>query len=59
MLGLERDKQASDSIMRQTTTFRVLKDRYTGQATGEVFYLRYDGSNGRLFEVPKPAEEVL
>ena len=59
MFGLERDKQASDPIMRQTTTFRVLKDRYTGQATGEVFYLRYDGSNGRLFEVPKPAEEVL
>lgn len=59
MFGLERDKQAEDPIIRQTTTFRVLKDRYTGQATGEVFFLRYDAQTGRLFESSKPAEEVL
>jgi len=59
MFGLERDKQAEDPVVRSTTTFRVLKDRYTGQATGEVFFLRYDAASGRLFESSKPAEEVL
>jgi twinkle protein len=28
----------------------VLKDRYTGQATGQVIYLGYDADQGRLFE---------
>lgn len=59
MFGLERDKQADDPIVRQTTTFRVLKDRYTGQATGETFFLRYDATSGRLHEAPKPEEEIL
>lgn len=59
MFGLERDKQAEDPVLRSTTTFRVLKDRYTGQATGEVFFLRYDAASGRLFESSKPLEEIL
>jgi twinkle protein len=59
MFGLERDKQAEDPVVRSTTTFRVLKDRYTGQATGEVFFLRYDAASGKLFESAKPPEEVL
>jgi twinkle protein len=52
MFGLERNQQAEDEEERQTTTFRVLKDRYTGQATGQVFYLGYDPEEGRLFEKP-------
>ena len=52
MFGLERNQQAEDIEERQTTTFRVLKDRYTGQATGEVIYLGYDPDEGRLFEKP-------
>lgn len=59
MFGLERNKQADDPVVRQTTTFRVLKDRYTGQATGETFFLRYDATSGRLHESDKPEEEIL
>jgi twinkle protein len=54
MFGLERDQQSEDLALRQTTTFRVLKDRYTGQATGSLLYLGYDATTGRLGEVSKP-----
>lgn len=54
MFGLERDQQAEDPHTRQTTTFRVLKDRYTGRATGEVFYLAYDRATGLLYETSAP-----
>ena len=50
MFGLERNKQAEDPIERSTTTFRVLKDRYTGQATGKTFGLHYNEQSGRLLE---------
>lgn len=50
MFGMERNQQAESIEEKQTTTFRVLKDRYTGQATGEVIYLGYDVRTGRLFE---------
>lgn len=50
MFGLERDQQEDDESMRNVTTFRVLKDRYTGQATGLTFMLRYDHDTGRLSE---------
>ena len=54
MLGLERDQQADDVTTRRTTTLRVLKDRYTGQATGQTFYLGYDAATGTLFETVAP-----
>lgn len=54
MFGLERDQQAEDEEERQTTTFRILKDRYTGQSTGVTFRLRYNRETGLLVE----AEEV-
>lgn len=50
MFGLERDQQAEDEEVRQTTIFRILKDRFTGQATGKVIPLGYDVGSGRLFE---------
>ena len=50
MFGLERNKQHSDPIKRQTTTFRVLKDRFTGRATGMKFGLTYNQKNGILAE---------
>jgi twinkle protein len=50
MFGMERNQQAEDESERQTTTFRILKDRYTGQATGKTFLLGYDAERGRLFE---------
>jgi len=54
MFGLERDQQAEDSVVRQTTTLRILKDRYTGQATGEVIYLGYDRDTGLLSATEAP-----
>lgn len=56
MFGLERDQQAEDPEVRTTTTFRILKDRYTGRATGEVFYLQYDQETGMLNESGPPGE---
>lgn len=50
MFGLERNQQAEDEDERQTTTFRVLKDRYTGGATGKTIPLGYDENTGKLFE---------
>lgn len=52
MFGLERDKQHEDPIARQTTTFRVLKDRFTGRATAEKFGLFYNKDTGILTESP-------
>ena len=55
--ALERDTQAECLITRQTSTFRVLKDRVTGQATGATFYLKYDPVLSKMEETlapPKP-----
>lgn len=46
MFGLERDKQKPNL----PTTFRTLKDRYTGRAAGLTFGLRYDRNAGRVSE---------
>jgi twinkle protein len=50
LIGLERNKQAEDPIERQTTTLRVLKDRFSGRATGEKIGLFYDRNSGTLSE---------
>ena len=50
MFGMERDQQSEDFEERTTTTLRVLKDRYTGQATGQVILLGYDTTTGLLYE---------
>lgn len=50
IFALERDQQAEDLTTRLTTIFRVLKDRYTGQATGQTFPMRYDQQTGMLDE---------
>ena len=52
MFGLERNKQTPE----QPTTFRVLKDRYTGDAGGLVFGLGYDRNTGRMYECELPPE---
>ena len=56
MFGLERSQQHEDERMRSITTFRVLKDRYTGRSTGQVVYLGYDRETGHLFETTLPDE---
>ena len=50
LVGIERDKQDESGI----TTFRVLKDRYTGDAAGLRFGLRYDTDTGLLYECELP-----
>src|SRR5690606_11763508 len=57
MFGLERNQQADDPVERTTTTFRILKDRHTGRATGQTFFLGYDPKEGMLFEKEAGAEE--
>lgn len=59
MFGLERNKQEEDLVKRQTTTFRVLKDRFTGRATGCKFGLLYNQKNGILSETTLLTEEPL
>lgn len=51
MFGLERNQQAEDAAEKQTTIFRVLKDRLTGQATGNVIKMGYEIQAGKLFEL--------
>lgn len=46
LFGIERDKQEVGGV----TTFRVLKDRYTGDSTGLTFGLRYSKETGLLEE---------
>lgn len=57
MFGLERDQQHENPAWRSITTFRVLKDRNTGRAAGEVVYLGYDRDTGKLFETQPPEDE--
>jgi twinkle protein len=50
LFALERDKQDTDGV----TVFRVLKDRYTGDAAGLTFGLAYDRETGRYHECELP-----
>lgn len=52
LFGIERDKQSDDP-----TCFRVLKDRYTGDAAGLTFGLRYCTNTGLLEECPLPTKD--
>ena len=53
VIGMERDQQHEDPEIRNTTSVRVLKNRYSGQ-TGPACWLQYDLDTGRMAEVPKP-----
>ena len=59
MFDLERNKQAEDPLQRQTTTFRILKDRFTGRGTGMKFGLLYNQKTGILTETALIDEEPL
>ena len=57
VLGLERNGQAEDPIVRNTTNLRVLKNRFSG-ITGPAGSLLYDNHTGRLSEFsPEQLEE--
>lgn len=51
LFGCERNQQSEDEIERNTTTFRILKDRNTGLSTGTTFKLWYDHNTGRMLEM--------
>lgn len=53
VIGLERDQQHKDEEIRNTTTVRVLKNRFSG-LTGPACWLRYDKHTGRMSEVACP-----
>lgn len=57
MFALERNQQAECLVERSTTTFRILKDRFTGQATGHCLFLRYIAESGRSVECDPPAQD--
>ena len=50
MIGLERNAQAEDVMVRNTTNVRVLKNRFSGM-TGPATALMYNKDTGRLTEV--------
>ena len=56
VIGLERDAQHDNPIIRNTTCIRVLKNRFVGM-TGPATYLYYDKDTGRLHETEKPTGE--
>ena len=55
VIALERDQQAEDDVLANTTTIRVLKNRYTGD-TGIATHLFYDKETGRMKEISNPYE---
>lgn len=57
VIGLERDQQDDNPEKRNTTTVRVLKNRYSG-LTGACCYLKYDNFTGRMSETSKPKEDI-
>lgn len=52
--ALERDTQSECAVTRATSTFRILKDRVSGQSTGQTFHLKYDPVLSRMEEAPAP-----
>lgn len=57
VIGLERDQQNDDPEIRNTTTVRVLKNRFVG-LTGACCYLHYDHATGRMKETNKPTNST-
>jgi twinkle protein len=55
VIALERNQQSQDPIEANTTTVRILKNRYTGE-TGIATYLFYDKETGRMSEISNPFE---
>jgi len=53
VIALERNQQDEDPIISNTTTIRILKNRYTGD-TGIATHLFYDKSTGRMTEIDSP-----
>jgi len=50
MLGVERNTVAEEPEERQKGLIRVIKDRFSGEATGQTIGFRYDKDTGALME---------
>jgi twinkle protein len=50
VIGLERNQQDDDPVVRNQTTLRVIKNRFSG-LTGKACKLYYNAETGRLSEV--------
>lgn len=57
--GLERNQQPDDPSQQNVLTFRILKDRYTGQAAGKTFNLKFNVISGRLKEYNDNDDEMF
>ena len=57
VIGLERDGQHENDIIRNTTRVRVLKNRFSG-TTGLATHLYYDKVTGRLSEIDDPSKNA-
>lgn len=57
VIGIERNGQHEDPIIRNTSRLRVLKNRFTGQ-TGPACYLYYDKNTGSITECDAPEEGI-
>lgn len=51
MLGIERNTLHEDPLERNKGLIRVLKDRFSGSATGNTVGFRYDGETGLVYEM--------
>ena len=56
VIALERNQQADDDVEANTTTIRILKNRYTGD-TGVACHLHYDKDSGRMSQIDNPLME--
>jgi twinkle protein len=53
VIALERNQQSEDETEANTTTIRILKNRYTGD-TGVAAHLYYDKDTGRMTSIDNP-----
>jgi twinkle protein len=53
VIALERNQQATDPVEANTTTVRILKNRYTGD-TGVATHLHYSTDTGRMTQIDNP-----
>jgi twinkle protein len=56
VIALERNQQADDDTEANTTTIRILKNRYTGE-TGVACHLFYNKKTGRMSQIDNPFME--
>ena len=57
VIAMERNQQSDDDNIANTTTIRVLKNRYTGE-TGVACHLFFNKDTGRLHEVSNLGDDL-